>query len=135
MEMVDIIKQRCNEKGITIAKLERDLDFSNGYIGKLKNGNIPIDRAKAIANYLNISPEKLLGLEDDVRNVYDIELRDMLNEVADFSGCEKIEIVNDRRLRRLMKYYLLMSEANKEFIDKYVDVFEKIEKDKADGTN
>lgn len=37
MNAVELVKQVCKERGISIAKLERDCDFSNGYIGKVKS--------------------------------------------------------------------------------------------------
>lgn len=45
-------------------KLEQDCSFSNGYIRKLKGGNLPYDRLVTVANYLDTTPEFLsTGLE------------------------------------------------------------------------
>jgi len=63
MNAVELVKRVCKEKGISIAKLERDCDFSNGYIAKLKGDSFPVDRAKKIADYLGLDVEILLGLE------------------------------------------------------------------------
>jgi len=59
MSTKDIIEALCQEKGITIAKLERDLDFSNGSLSK--TDNIRSDRLLAVAKYFNVSMEFLMG--------------------------------------------------------------------------
>lgn len=41
MNSVDRVKNICKERKIPISRLERDLGFSNGYIGQLKKRNIP----------------------------------------------------------------------------------------------
>ena len=58
METLDIIKKLCSEKGVTISKLENDLDYGNGSISKSKN--MSADRVYQIAKYFNVSMEYLL---------------------------------------------------------------------------
>ena len=64
MNSVDIIKKVCKERKIPLSRLERDLGYGNGYVGQLRKGTIPSDRAIEIANYLNIDLQYLL-LGDD----------------------------------------------------------------------
>ena len=74
MDSVELVKSICKERKIPISKLERDLDFSNGYIRRLKNGNFPSDRLRKIADYLDLSVNFLLGIpENDI-------LRDMKSQ-------------------------------------------------------
>lgn len=47
------IKDLCHKKNISVTKMEQDLGFSNGYIGKLKD-RVPTDRAVMIAEYLGL---------------------------------------------------------------------------------
>lgn len=61
MTSVELIKQLCRERGISIAKLERDCGFSNGYIRNMANGIFPSDKALKIATYLEIPVEKLIN--------------------------------------------------------------------------
>lgn len=63
MNAVDKVKALCKERGIPIAKLERDCGFSNGYIGQLRKGTFPNDRLKIIADYLGISLSYLGGYD------------------------------------------------------------------------
>lgn len=64
MNSVERVKSICKEKKIPISKLERDLGYSNGYIGQLRKGVFPTDRLLDIANYLNVSTDYLLTGEE-----------------------------------------------------------------------
>jgi len=65
MTTVDKVKKTCKEKGVSISKLEKALGFANGYIGQLKKGTLPNDRLVAIARYLKIPDEYLIGTEEE----------------------------------------------------------------------
>ena len=41
MNCVERVKQICKERKIPISKLEKDLGFSNGYVGQLKKRILP----------------------------------------------------------------------------------------------
>lgn len=60
MDSVEIVKNVCKNRKIPISRLEKDLGFANGYIGQLRKGVLPYERAVLIANYLNLSVEYLL---------------------------------------------------------------------------
>lgn len=55
MNSVEKVKKICKERKIPISRLEKDLGFSNGYIGQLKKGTFPSDRLVLIADYLGLS--------------------------------------------------------------------------------
>ena len=57
--MLSRIKRLCQQRGISIAKLERDLNFANGSIAK-SDEKIQANRLYAIAEYFQISMEYLL---------------------------------------------------------------------------
>ncbi len=61
MNSVELIKKICKERKIPISRLERELGYGNGYIGQLKKGTIPSDRAIEIANFLEIDLSYLLS--------------------------------------------------------------------------
>ena len=46
MTSVERVKAICKERKIAISRLEKDLGFSNGYIGQLRKGVFPDDRVK-----------------------------------------------------------------------------------------
>lgn len=64
MNSVDIVKKLCRENGISVAKLERELGFANGYIRGLKKGVFPSDRLEKIAKFFNVPLEYLYGNSD-----------------------------------------------------------------------
>ena len=60
MNSVERVKELCKERKIPISKLEKDLGFSNGYIGQLRKGVFPSDRLILIADYLKVSADYLM---------------------------------------------------------------------------
>ena len=61
MNSVERVKSLCKERRIPISRLEKDLGYSNGYIGQLRKGVFPSDRLQQIAEYLNVTPDYLLN--------------------------------------------------------------------------
>jgi len=66
MNSVERVKSICKERKIPISKLEKDLGYSNGYIGQLRKGVFPDDRLQDIAGYFDVSIEYLLTGEEQV---------------------------------------------------------------------
>lgn len=64
MNSVERVKSICKERKIPISKLEKDLGYSNGYIGQLRKGVFPANRLAAIADYLNVSSSYLMTGEE-----------------------------------------------------------------------
>ncbi len=60
MNIVERVKQICDDRKVPVAKLERDCGFSNGYIGKLREGTMPADRLYVIARYFDLSTDYLI---------------------------------------------------------------------------
>lgn len=60
MNTVDKVKALCKERKIPISRLEKECGFANGYIGQLKKGTIPDDRARKIADFFEIPVETLI---------------------------------------------------------------------------
>lgn len=60
MNSVEIVKKLCQERGISIARLERECNFSNGYINKLKNGVFKTDKLQTIADYFGVPVDYFL---------------------------------------------------------------------------
>ncbi|MEB6060816.1 helix-turn-helix domain-containing protein [Staphylococcus pseudoxylosus] len=63
MNTVQIIRNLCSQNGITIAELERKLDFSNGQIARWKKSTPGVDRLKKVADYFDVSVDYLLDRE------------------------------------------------------------------------
>lgn len=59
----DNVKRICDEKGITIAQLEREAGLQNGAIGKWRTFNPRITNLQAVAKVLKVKMEKLLKEE------------------------------------------------------------------------
>ena len=61
MNIVDRIKLLANEKGLTIAELERILGFGNNIISKWDKSIPRSDKLEKLADYFNVSTDYLLG--------------------------------------------------------------------------
>lgn len=66
-KVIDRIKDLCSKKNISIALLERKLNFGNGTIRRWDNSPPSVEKFKKVADYFNISMEFLM--EGKGRNV------------------------------------------------------------------
>lgn len=69
MNSVERVKSLCKERKIPISKLEKDLGYSNGYIGQLRKGVFPSDRLQKIAKYLDVSVDYLMTGKEDKKEI------------------------------------------------------------------
>lgn len=87
MNSVERVKSICKERRIPISKLEKDLGFSNGYIGQLRKGVFPADRLAQIAEYLSLSTKYLMTGKEDTANgdtiIQDRDLKKKYREIYD----------------------------------------------------
>lgn len=58
--LFDKIKKLCEEKKISIYRLEKDLGFSESSICKWKTSKPSIEKVKAVADYFDMSIEYFL---------------------------------------------------------------------------
>ena len=65
MGIVDRIKELSATKNMTIAELERKLDFANSSIRKWDNQSPSSIRLQKVAEYFDVSVDYLLGLTDN----------------------------------------------------------------------
>ena len=114
MNSVERVKTICKDRKIPISKLERDLGYSNGYIGQLRKGTFPNDRLKEIAEYLEVSIDYLMtGEEKEGGETYYIneETRAIAQEI--FENKELRMLFNVTRKstpQRLIAYYNMIKE-------------------------
>lgn len=76
MTAIERVRAICKEKGIRIARLEKDLAFGNGYFNPKKSSDIPSDRLIKIAEYLGVSVEDILGIKKDPGQTAEVSARD-----------------------------------------------------------
>lgn len=87
MNSVERVKSICKNRKIPISKLEKDLGFSNGYIGQLRKGVFPDDRLGKIADYLGVTVDYLMnGEETDNKALNEKDERDIKQALEDFKN-------------------------------------------------
>lgn len=63
--VIDKIREICEQKKISVSKMEKDLGFGNGYLNPKKVNDIKMGRLFAILDYLGVSRAEFFG-EDTV---------------------------------------------------------------------
>lgn len=64
MEMTEKIKELCDKKGISIRKVESDLNLGNGTLMKM-SAKSQIAKIKMISDYFGVSMSYLMGWENE----------------------------------------------------------------------
>lgn len=114
MTTLERIKELCASRNMTLAQLEKELDFGNGSLAK--SASMKSERIITIANYFNISSDYLLGMVDETEGYYidpeaaalaeemakRPELKVLLSASRDISK-EDLEIVNQLVLKMAQK--------------------------------
>nr|VNQ81261.1 repressor protein [Streptococcus pneumoniae] len=65
MTILDRIRSLTNDRKVTLAELERNLNFSNGSLRKWETSTPSGDKIEKIADYFNVSTDYLLGRTDN----------------------------------------------------------------------
>ncbi|OFL87280.1 helix-turn-helix domain-containing protein [Enterococcus sp. HMSC072H05] len=73
--LLNRVKELANERNMTIAELERKLDFGQGSISKWNKQSPSSERLQKVADYFDVSTDYLLG-RTDKRNYYDLTEKD-----------------------------------------------------------
>ena len=58
--LYDNVKRICDEKGISVGKMEKELGLSNGSVYKWNESEPGIHKVRKVADYLGVSIEELL---------------------------------------------------------------------------
>lgn len=64
--LFDNVKRICDEKGISIWKLERELDLPNCSIRKWNESEPGVRKVQKVADYLGVPIEELLKEDEEV---------------------------------------------------------------------
>lgn len=70
--LLETVQQLCNSKNISTARLERELDLSNGSVRKWNKAAPSADRLARVAHYFNVSTDYLLGRTENPSPVNEI---------------------------------------------------------------
>lgn len=63
------ISNLCRDKGISIAKLERELGFGNSTVRGWANSSPTVEKLKAVADYFGVTIDDLLAEDDSKESV------------------------------------------------------------------
>ena len=90
MSRLELLKKLCKEKGITINKLEQELDFSQGSLGKIDTNMPKADKLYALSRFFGIPMETFFEGESAKRGARELEqsIEDM-NRLKEAVGGEE----------------------------------------------
>ncbi|EAF6236007.1 XRE family transcriptional regulator [Listeria monocytogenes] len=78
MSIVDRVKVLATEKHMTLAELERKLNFANSSIRRWDERTPGVDKIQKVADYFDVSSDYILG-RTDKRHYYDLTEKDELD--------------------------------------------------------
>ncbi|RDU23185.1 helix-turn-helix domain-containing protein [Anaerosacchariphilus polymeriproducens] len=72
MTLLEKVKNLCAENSITLAKLEKTLNFGNGTLSRWDDSSPSGEKLSKVAEYFNVSVDFLLNTEKnvDLDNIY-----------------------------------------------------------------
>ena len=111
-EIVNRIRALCRSKNTSITKIEEELHFANGTIGKWKNGKRtpPLEKVILIAERLGTTPEYILRGEQKEKPV--LQMENGLKEID--AIFEKLTPSRQAKLLELARLYLDDQRRNEE---------------------
>lgn len=92
--MVERIRKLCRQNGTSITKLESQLGFGNGAIGKWKKTKPPYERLQKVAAALGVTVGELTGEEEKPAAAEQGELTEMQTKAV-----EMIKNMTDAQLK------------------------------------
>ena len=107
-ELVEFIRESCKNEGSSITKMEKDLNFANGTVGKWANGKRypPKDKLLLVSDFLQISIEELMGEEQKEKpstpegDGLDARFDELLSQMTDADRADLLEYMEFKVAKR-----------------------------------
>lgn len=107
-ELVEFIRVSCKNQGSSITKMEKDLKFANGTVGKWANGKRypPKDKLLLVSDFLQISIEELMGEEQKEKpapsegSELDARFDSLLSQMTDADRADLLEYMEFKVAKR-----------------------------------
>ena len=107
MTIKDRIRDLCREKGITVNKLETDLDLGIGYVSKLDKSVPNVKYLQMFSDYFDVSLDFLANGKEHSSTEYSTEAAKLVRKIR------KDEELSEA----LLKYFELPEEKKKHIIN------------------
>lgn len=113
---IQYVRDICQQRKIPISQLEKDCGFSNGYLNPKKVTKIPYDRAKIIAEYLQITVDSILNGPDAETAPTETDGRRVKKEDIMFALARgREDVITDEMFEEIQNFadYIIQREENK----------------------
>lgn len=94
--MVDFIKQKCKEKGISLSKLERECELGPNTIYRWDSSPASVDKVLRVADALDVSMDEICGRSFDDQTL--AGLYEFAREMNTLSEQENLLVLSFRTL-------------------------------------
>lgn len=101
MTLRERVKHLCKEHGISMNKLENELNFGKGYISKLGSSQPNVNKLQQIADYFSVSLDYLMSGESNGDNLSLLTAKDERDIAKDMENIRN-------KLKTMKKVLLLM---------------------------
>ena len=108
-ELVEFIRVSCKNRNSSITKMEKDLSFANGTVGKWANGKRypPKDKLSLVADFLQVSIEELMGQDSEQKekpapggSELDARFDALLSQMTDADRADLLEYMEFKVAKR-----------------------------------
>ena len=81
MNVLERVQKLCKQQGVSIAKMERDIEISKGASYKWKNSDPSMDALKKLSAYFNVPAEYITHGNSDEETTIDVgvEIQKLIN--------------------------------------------------------
>lgn len=111
MNLYERIKTLCDKKDITIAALERSLNFGNSTIRRWSTTSPSLDKLTLVADYFNISLDELAGSQLTPKDQKDIA-KNLENLMSDLENNENSPLLYGETIDATDKEFLKAALGN-----------------------
>lgn len=110
MGLYEQIRDVAKEKGYSINKLEQELGFARSSINKFNKNRPSLDKIQQIADFLNVSVERLTGIytdDHDIKKHIDMIMESL--EGQETIIYENQEVKLNEHSKRMLRYAMEMA--------------------------
>ena len=108
MTLRDTIKGLCEERNISLNKLETELGFAKGYVSKLDKSTPNSAKIQQIADYFGVTVDYLITGKD--------------NRYSDADALLDVRISEDFELKEAIKKYYALDDRKKKHVLELIDL-------------
>lgn len=116
VQIYEFIEDILNKRGISDRQMLTEAGLKRGVLDNMKKGSMPAaDKIAAIAKYLGVSVDSLLGTEQDVKSIASDIKKRFMQTTREVELYNALVLMSDEDLKKVESYAaFLVAEKEKE---------------------